>query len=229
MHAHAAALRRVPLFAHLDEASLDLLASHSRRRRFPAGESLFHAGDPGQTLYVILGGKIHIRLLTPEGGMVHVASRGIGETVGEMSLVDGKPRMADAVTAEASDLLMLDRSDFLLCLERSPHVALGIMSCLADRLREAGQQLSRLQGTDVLGRVAAALLDLSRGENAEPTARGGVLLPAFSQSDLATELGTTRESVNRCLRRLRDARILSGESRRLEVVDRKKLEGYASR
>src|SRR5436309_2273573 len=106
------ALRQVPIFSGLDDDSLKSLARRSRRRTFRASEALFHEGDPGHTLYVIVSGRVKIQTNTAAGEIVHLANRGAGEQFGELSLIDGKPRMADAVTSEKSDLLMLDRTEF---------------------------------------------------------------------------------------------------------------------
>jgi CRP/FNR family transcriptional regulator, cyclic AMP receptor protein len=219
-------LRQVPFFAELDEASLRVLAGRSRRRRFGAGEALFHEDDPGHTLYVIVSGRVKIQIVTAGGGLVHIASRGRGETVGEMALIDGKPRMADAVTSEPSDLLILERAEFVRSVEESPRLALGIMACLADRLRESADQVKRLQSQDVLGRVAAALLH--RFETADAAENSPTELP-INQAELAEEVATTRESVNRALSRLKAAGAIHLEERRVLLADPQKLRRFAQR
>jgi CRP/FNR family transcriptional regulator, cyclic AMP receptor protein len=222
---NVALLRQVPLFAELDEASLEILATHSRRRRFGANETLFHEGDPGYTLYVVISGRVRIQQVTPSGELVHIASRGRGETVGEMALIDGKARMADAATAEPTDLLILDRSDFVRCLEKSPRMALGIMACLADRIRQAADQVKRLQSQDVLGRVCSVLLELAEAD-------GAAASPAritITQQELADQVGTTRESVNRALSRLRRQGALEVDGRTLTLLDPERLRGNAER
>lgn len=102
-------LRRIPLFSGLAESELAPLANRCRRRLFPPREALFHEGDDGQTLYLILSGFVNIQRQTAEGTIVHVARRGPGEHFGELSLFDDLPRSADAVTDTTCDLLMLDR------------------------------------------------------------------------------------------------------------------------
>jgi CRP/FNR family cyclic AMP-dependent transcriptional regulator len=215
-------LRRVPVFESLDERSLEMLAGRSRRRRFPSGDTLFHEGEPGHTLYVVVSGRVRIQTLTAAGEIVHIATRGPGETVGEMSLIDGKDRMADAVIAESADLLMLHRSDFERCLEVSPRMALAIMGCLADRLREAADQLERLQSQDVLGRVAGALLELARdGEGYRPV--------RVVQQELADEIGAARESVNRALSRLRGSGAIDSKGRTVTITDPDRLRRFSQR
>jgi CRP/FNR family transcriptional regulator, cyclic AMP receptor protein len=100
-----ALLRQVPLFAGLDTTLLQTLLQHSRRRKFKAYETLFHEGDPGYTFYIIVFGRVNIQRWNSSGDVVHIAQRGAGEHFGELSLIDGKPHMADVVTAEPCDLL----------------------------------------------------------------------------------------------------------------------------
>ena len=216
-------LRQVPLFAGLEEAMLEMLAAHSRRRRFKAGETLFHVGDPGYTLYIILSGHIHIQTFTPAGEVVHQAQRGPGEHVGELALIDGKPRMADAVVAQECDLLMLDHADLIGCIEQSPKMALSIMSCLADRLRQAADHLESRQGLDVLGRLARLLLQLAEEHGQEDPSGGKRIRIKLSQQTLADQVDATRESVNRALSSLKEAGAIRYEGRTIIILNVNKL------
>ncbi len=155
-------LRQVPYFLEFNEESLLTLARSCRLRHFKAKEALFHEGDPGQILYIVLSGRVNISKVAASGDTVYIAQRGPGEMIGEMALLDGKPRSADAVTDTACELLMLDRSEFLRCLERSPKMALAIIVSLAARLREAVGQLEGYRSMDVMGRLSAFLLDIAR-------------------------------------------------------------------
>ena len=211
-------LRRVPLFADLDETVLRALSARTRRRRYNAGEALFHEDDPGETLYVIASGTVSIQRTGEDGMVRRIARRGAGDPFGEMSLIDGKPRMADAVTAEPSDVLSLHREDFLWCVHHYPQVSLRIMAYLAERLREAADHLETAQSQDVLGRVAAAVIELMRAYG-EPRSTGEVRIRVrVTQQALAEQVGASRESVNRCLRRLRREKVLRLESRHIVVL-----------
>jgi CRP/FNR family cyclic AMP-dependent transcriptional regulator len=223
-----ALLKDLPVFAALDEESVRDLASRCRRRTFRAGEALFHEGDPGFTLYVVISGAVNIqRDIDSTGVTVHLATRGPGEPFGEMALIDGKPRMADAVTAAPTDALMLDRDVFVAAVEKSPRIAFAVMSYLADRLREAGGQMEERQALDVRGRLAQRLLDLA-DRAGSPDSGTGILLPAhFTQQQLAEHIGATRETVNRELSRMREVRAIRMEGRRIVVTDLDKLRRYA--
>ena len=148
-------LRRIPLFSGLTDAELVPLATRCRRRLFPPREALFHEGDAGQTLYLILSGYINIQRVVPEGTVVFVARRGPGDHFGELSLFDDLPRSADAVTETACDLLMLDRRELMFFLETHPQVSWEIIRTLSARLREAADRMVSSETRDVLARVAA--------------------------------------------------------------------------
>jgi CRP/FNR family transcriptional regulator len=219
-------LRRVPLFASLPDEQLLALNRHVARRECGKGETLFHENEPGRTLYAVLSGSVNIERVTPDGGLVHVAKRGAGEIFGEMSLIDGKPRMADAVTAERSVLLVLEREDFLCCIRESPDVALGIMSYLADRLRDAGDRLENTQTLNVIGRLCARLLELAETHGVADTTGGTRLDAKVSQQRLAEQIGTTRESVNRALGELVRMRAIRKDRRTVVIIDEAKLRRY---
>jgi CRP/FNR family transcriptional regulator, cyclic AMP receptor protein len=219
-------LRSVPIFSRLDEATLRSLVERSRRRRCPAQTQLFFQGDPGQMLYVIVSGRVRVETTTPSGQVVHIADRGPGEAFGELALFDGKPRMADAVTAEPCDLLMLDRAEFLRCLEQSPQTALQVMACLADRLREAARQLEEVVSCDVLGRVSATLLELADAERARPQPDADPVRLKITQQALATRVGATRETVSRALSRLKQVDAIRYDGRTLVLTDAAKLRRY---
>ena len=219
-------LRSVPLFATVDDSVLTLLAARCRRRKYRAREALFHEGDPGYALYVILAGRINIEKSTDGGEVVHLAQRGPGENVGEMALVDDSPRSADAYTDGPCDLLILDRADFLYCLERSPKLALSIIGCLARRIREAANKQAERQSLDVLGRLAAFLLTEMETASVEDP-RGRRLLSRVTQQEVAERIDTSRETVNRGLARLRETGAISQDGRQIVVINAAKLKRLA--
>ncbi|MDQ2686450.1 MAG: Crp/Fnr family transcriptional regulator [Armatimonadota bacterium] len=223
-------LRQVSFFGRLDAAMLEQIAGRARRRRFGAHEALFHEGDPGQTLYVIVSGSVAIQKTSAAGQTIHVAERGAGEHFGELALIDGRPRMADAVTVTACDLLMLDREEFVHCIETSPPIALAVMASLAERLREAADGLEERRSLDVLGRLAQTLLALAEGQGTPPEPSGALRLElALSRQELADRVGTTRESVSRALGRLGQLGAVRVEGRSRFFLDPAKLRRYCGR
>ena len=220
-------LRKVPLFSGLDEASL--LALAQRSRRFPVGETLFHEGDPGYTLYIIISGRVKVQTIGGAGEIVQIAQCGVGEHFGELSLFDGKSRMADVVTTEPCDLLMLDHADFVRCVEQSSKFAIAIMANLADRIRQAADSLESHRELDVTGRIAEALLDLLAVYGEDDPAGGRRITHKITQQQLAEQIGATRESVSRALTGLRDVQALRIDGRTLVVLSEKRLRRACSR
>jgi CRP-like cAMP-binding protein len=217
-----AQLRQVPLFSGLDDETLQPLAACCRRRRFGAKEALFHEDDPGQTLYVVVSGCVSIEKVTESGKTVHIARRGPGEHFGELSLVDDMPRSASVVTDEPCELLMLHQSEFAQCLEKHPAIALNIIRALALRLRQAMDQSVKNETLDVMGRLAAFLLEAAAAQGVNDPA-GGKRLPRLTEQEIADRIGTTRESVNRKLSRLKEIGAVRRSGRSLIVMNRRKL------
>ncbi len=185
-------LRRCALFAGLDEATVRSLAAHAHRRRFAAGEIVFRIGAPGQSMMAVLTGTVRISAPSPDGKEIVLADLGAGEVFGEMALLDGKERSADAAALTNCDLLVLERRDMLGYIERHPLIAIKLLEVLCERLRRTDQQIGEIAFLGLPTRLAKALLRLGGGA---PQAK-----LALSQRELGTMIGGTRESVNRCLR-----------------------------
>ena len=219
-------LRKIPLFAGLDNESLKLLTTRFRRRKFGAGEALFHEGDPGQTLYIVLTGSVLIQRVTREMETIHIAQRNAGDHFGELALFDELPRSADAETGSASELLLLDRRDLMEFLENHPSVAWNIIRTLSARIRESSEQAVRSTSLDVLGRLAAFLCD--QCATVTPDTAKTYTLPRMTNEQIALRINTSRESVNRRLARLETMRVVSREGRTIVVTNLQKLRALCS-
>ena len=114
------ALVRVSLFAGLDTEALTALASTLQRRRYAKGQFIFQRGDPGLCLYMVESGKVKIVSFSSEGKGLVLNLFGPGDFFGELALLDGEPRSADAVVQEPCQLLLLERDDFVRFLETRP-------------------------------------------------------------------------------------------------------------
>ena len=144
------ALKNIPLFSGLDERALQEMASLTRHRAYPPQTALFHAGDPGHMLYLIVTGQVRIEKVSASGEIIHLAYRGRGDHFGELALLDGKPRMASAVTVSECVCLTIEREAFQQYLRSDSSVSFQIMATLAERLREAADALEGVQELDVL-------------------------------------------------------------------------------
>ena len=133
--------RQVPLFRQLDDAALSELCALVTIKPFPAGVRLFRAGDAGDAMFLVQSGRVQIKLSDTEGDEVVLADLRSGEFFGELVLLDGKPRSADAVVVEDATLAILSRSTFLSLIDRQPGIALEVLSAMAHRLRRTDELL----------------------------------------------------------------------------------------
>lgn len=135
------ALRSVPLFASLDDRAAHALRDLVTSRRVPAGTTLFRAGEAGDAMYLIEGGRVRIHVRDADGDDVILAELGDGDFFGEMAILDGKPRSAHATVVQDADLGTISRDDFLGFVRTNPDVALKMMSAITERLRRTDDLL----------------------------------------------------------------------------------------
>jgi uncharacterized membrane protein len=137
----AKSFRHVPLFRELDDTALSELCTLLAIKRFAAGTRLFRAGDAGDAIFLVECGRVQIRLSDTEGDEVVLADLRAGEFFGELAMLDGKPRSADAVIVEEATLAILSRSTFLSLMNRRPGIALPLLSAMTHRLRRTDELL----------------------------------------------------------------------------------------
>jgi CRP/FNR family transcriptional regulator, cyclic AMP receptor protein len=133
----------VPMFEKLDPSQADALANLLRSLSFTAGEVIFHQRDPGDSMYIVRSGRVRIWVVDEDLKEVTLAELEPGAFFGELSLLDGSSRSANATAAEDSELLRLSKSDFHEFMLKNPVVALGMMSELGTRLRQTTQLVSQ--------------------------------------------------------------------------------------
>jgi CRP/FNR family transcriptional regulator, cyclic AMP receptor protein len=194
----AQALASVPFFAGLDDAALGRVAASVRSRRFRRGEVIFHAGDPGDALFVIVSGEIKISLPSEAGEEAILVRLQPGDVFGELALLDGAPRSATATALSAAETVVLPRDRFRELISSEPAVRDALLAALASELRRLTNHVEELHFLDITGRLAACLVRLA-GDGA-PQPDGAVRLRmSLTQGDLASMVGSTRQSVNKLL------------------------------
>jgi CRP/FNR family transcriptional regulator, cyclic AMP receptor protein len=223
----AAVLAQVPLFASLAPADLDNLARRLRRRRYARGEAIFLEGDPGTSLCIVQSGRVKIGFTSAEGRSFVLDLFGPGDFFGELALLSGEPRSADAAAVEPTELLLLHRDEFLRALEEQPHLAIELLAVLAHRLRRDARIVQDATFLDVPARLAATILRLARSSpgQAEP---GRPTTPRLTQSDLAGMVGTTRETLNKWLGFYEQQGVIRWDKGQITVLDAERLRQRAS-
>jgi CRP/FNR family cyclic AMP-dependent transcriptional regulator len=221
------ALADVPLFSGLSDEDRALLAQRLRRRRYRHGETLFLRGDPGTFLYIIESGCVKIALTSTEGKEMILAQLGQGDFFGELALLDGLERSADAVVVEDAELLLLGREEFLRHVEKHPRVALHALAVLSRRLRQTDQLVHDAAFFDVPGRLASVILRL--GETlGRPVAGGVAISRRLTQIELADMIGSSRESVNKWLSFYQRQGIIRSDHGLITILSPERLRSRAS-
>jgi CRP-like cAMP-binding protein len=182
------------------------LSEHARIVEYPAGSLIFAKGDPGHALYIVLEGAVKISVPSDEGREIALNLIRSGEIFGEIALLDGKVRTADAEAFLATTVMVIDRRDFLLALREEPELGLKLLAIISDRLRRTSQQVEDISFVDWPSRLAKAILRLAEVQ--------GVLSEEtpwlrITQKELGQTIGLSRESTNRQLREWEAAGLLT--------------------
>jgi CRP-like cAMP-binding protein len=208
------------LFGALDEEARRELAARAHTRSFETGEPIFHIGDPGHSMMVILAGHVRVSLPGPKGKTVILSDLAAGDLLGEVALLDGKERSADASALTKCDVLVIERRDVVAFLEKRPDVCLKLLELLCARLRKSDQRMTDIAFFELSSRLAKVLLL----RTLQPPRAGAKVKLSLSQSELAGMINGTRENVNRCLRNWQRQGIVDVSERWITVLQREQLE-----
>jgi CRP-like cAMP-binding protein len=189
----------LPLLARLPREDRQALASRARLRSFSAGTVIFAEGSPGDSLHVVVEGRVRIVVSSGAGDEATVALVGPGDCFGELSLLDGLPRSASAVASVATRTFVVTRDIFVEWVSERPAAALAILETLSLRLRKTDQALADLAFLDLEHRLAKQLISLAAVHDLDAAHNGSTLRLQVTQGELASMLGVSRESVNKQL------------------------------
>jgi CRP/FNR family transcriptional regulator, cyclic AMP receptor protein len=160
------------------------------------GEVIFRVGSPGDIMMAVVTGTVRIVATSPQGKEIVLGDLKAGEVFGEIALLDGGERSADAVALTKCELLALERRDLMAALQRNPEACLRLLEVVCKRLRETDERITEIAFFELPVRLAKVLLRTA----APGAARAASPKVALSQRELGNMIGGTRESVNRCLR-----------------------------
>ncbi len=186
-----------PLFSNLAAADLAAIAEACQERRFAKGEMLFSRGDPGERIYVVREGNIRLAIATPEGRELSFQVAGPGDMFGEIAVLDGRPRSAEAVALSAAVCIGLEKRDFHRLRASRPGITEAALAFLCQRLRDVSDKLEGIALYPLEARLARFLVAALRGR--EPGKGRLALELPYSQSELALLIGASRPKINAAL------------------------------
>jgi CRP/FNR family cyclic AMP-dependent transcriptional regulator len=190
-----AILREHPIFGALDPDIIDRLASYSHSKMVAAGTTIFAKGDPGGSLFAVCSGTVRISNRSPEGKDAVFNLINAGEIFGEIALLDGCPRTADALAMEDCELMVIDRRDFIPLVNDRPDIALRVIEVLCARIRHTSEQIEDMLFLDLPARLAKTLLSLAKNAKSPQLAK-----LTITQREIGQIIGMSRESTNKQLR-----------------------------
>ena len=224
------ALAEVPLFAGLDSDGLASLVRGMRVRRFRHGETVFHIGDPGDALFIVMSGSIKITLPADSGDEAILATLRPGDFFGELALLDGAARSATAIAIEPTQTFILPRDRFRELIATEPVMREALLATLAAEVRRLTHHVEELHFLDITGRLASRLVRLAAESGAARLADGSIRLAGpLTQGDLAAMIGSTRQSVNKLLGIFAEDGVIRLEKDGIVVLDLDRLGRHAHR
>jgi CRP/FNR family cyclic AMP-dependent transcriptional regulator len=213
------------LFSGLSAEERAAIVARARIRTFHAGETVFTIGSPGDQMMAVLSGTVRISVPSPDGKELLLTIIQPGEVFGELAVLDGKERSADAIAENACTLAMLHRHDVLSFFERNPSAWPKLVDVLCQRLRRTDQVFAEVALLQLPIRLAKTMLRLLELRANSVSAKGAKI--RFSQRELANMVGGTRESVNRCLRHWQRSGIVKISEGSIVVTNQAALETIA--
>ena len=211
-------LRRSPLFQPLSDAEIDAVLAHATVARHPEGETIFAKGDPGNSMMAVLKGRVMISSPAPDGRQVVLTVMHDGDVFGEIALLDGKERTADAIAMTDCELLVVPRRSLLSLLERRADLCISLLIVLCERLRRTNEQVEDLAFLELGARLAKVLVRLAE-ENGAAGGSARAQAVKISQRALGDLVGGSRESVNKHLQEWKRSGLVALERGAIVIRD----------
>ena len=219
-------LAKVELFSNFSVKQLEAVSRVARTKTLQRREELFHKGDLGGEIYVVASGKLKVLTTSAEGDDVVFSILGPGEVFGEVALLGATPRTATVSAIEDCRLLVIDRRDFMSFLRADPEISVKLLSVLAMRLKRVSELVEDTLFLNLPMRFAKKLLSLSRAYG-EKAADGTRIDLKLSQEEWGDLVGTTRESINKQMRKWTEAGIIRIDDGYLVILNPVELEKLA--
>ncbi|MBY7142044.1 Crp/Fnr family transcriptional regulator [Virgibacillus sp. NKC19-3] len=213
---------KVPFFNHLNDDEMLKIAGKSRHKDFKKGETIYHAGDPLEYLYIVHQGRVKIYQLFESGKEQLLRILEPGEFMGELALFTEKTLDSYAEAMEASNICTIHRDDMQDLMQDYPTIAVKILEQFSNRLDNTEKLVGQLSAKDVEARMASYLLDLIDKSNTDE-----IVLP-MRKKDLASYLGTTQETISRKLSNLQTNGLIEQKGHRnIKILNKDALSNIA--
>ena len=200
----------------LDDVERAALLELGTHRGFPRGAVLMYEGEPGERVMILEEGRVKVTRIEPGGHETMLSIRDPGDVVGEVSLIDERPRLATVTALERVRALVIASSVFRAHLERTPRVAVALLEVEMRRFRETTLKRSQFAASDTTGRLAARIVELSERYGAER--EDGIEIDvALTQDDIAAWTGASRAGVAKAFQTLRELGWIETHRRRMVV------------
>jgi CRP/FNR family transcriptional regulator, cyclic AMP receptor protein len=213
-----------PFFKRLGPELIDQVGSHAITRVVKAGTVIYAKGDPGNSLFAVITGTVQISVPSVEGKDTVFAQPAAGEIVGEIALLDGRPRTADVVAVTDCELMVINRRDFVPLMHDHPEIAFKFIDVLCERLRRTNDQVERVTFLDLPTRLAKVLIELA--QTGKACAEGRKI--SVTQRAIGQMIGVSRESTNKHLRNWEERNWVRLERGSIVVVALDKLAAVAA-
>lgn len=211
------------LFSQLEPAELDKLVRFARIKHAKPKEVIFNKGDLGHQLFAILNGRVQINTLSDQGKEMTLIILEGGDIFGDISVFDSRERTATATALEASELLVIEKRDFIPFLKKNPAIAIKIIAALCERLRNTDEIMEDVVFRNLPARLAKKLLALA-DTYGEDTDEGLKIKLKLSQTELGNMVSTSRESINKQIRAWEDKGIIQFDRGYITICQQEQLE-----
>ena len=211
-------LKSVNIFSDLSDSELKSIQELCKTRKYPKNSMIILEEEMGDVVFIVMSGTVKITRVNDEGKEVILAMLGSGEVFGEMAILDGESRSANALSQENCEVVTINREDFLNLLKTNNKVSLNLMTEFAIRLRKSDQQIEALSLDDAEHRIGVSILNLA--EELGVIRQGVVTVDNLPyQQDIANMTGTSRETVSRVMKIFEDRGLITKTGHKLSIPD----------
>ena len=213
-------LKSVSLFCDLNLDELGYISEKMVSKKFKSGNLIFLEESEGKNLFFVIEGSVKVTRLSKDGREVILAMLNAGDFFGEMSLLDGESRSANVIALENTEVLSLNRNDFLDVLNDYPKIAIQLLKEMTSRLRKSDRQIVSLSLSDAEKRIALCIVRFADEQGI--IKNGEVTIPKIPiQQDIANMAGTSRETVSRAMSLLSEEKYIKRNGKELKILNYK--------